>query len=316
MGYIWAAFVLDAIVGDPQWFPHPIRFIGNLIKALEKTIRFACKNNHQLLIGGSILVVICVSVVFFLTSIFLQMAKALNPFVYIGLNVVFMYFAIAANCLKFEGARIGKHLADGDLVNARKYLGYIVGRDVEKLEMPDIVRGTVETIAENTSDGVIAPLFYMIIGGAPLAMVYKAINTMDSMIGYKNEKYLYFGKVAAILDDVANYIPARITGLLMAFSALLLRLDWRRSLIILLKDSRKHTSPNSGFPEAATAGALGVRLGGTNSYFGVQSEKPFIGEKTREFEVSDIQKTTWLMYVSSILFLLIATAIWGLILIR
>ena len=309
MQYVWAAFVLDFILGDPEWFHHPIRFIGRLIKALEKSIRFACKSNNQLIIGGTVLVFICISVVFFLTFIILQIAKAINPWLYIIVNVLLMYFAIAAKCLKNEGARIRKYLINGDMENARKYLGYIVGRDVDKLEMPEIVRGTVETIAENTSDGVIAPLFYMIIGGAPLAMVYKAINTMDSMIGYKNENYLHFGKAAAILDDIANYIPARITGYLMVVGAFALRLDWKGSQKILKRDSKKHNSPNSGYPEAAAAGALGVRLGGVNSYFGVQSQKPFIGDRTREFEVEDITRASRLMYAASILFLYIATII-------
>ena len=309
MQYVWAAFVLDFILGDPEWFHHPIRFIGRLIKALEKSIRFACKSNNQLIIGGTVLVFICISVVFFLTFIILQIAKAINPWLYIIVNVLLMYFAIAAKCLKKEGARIRKYLINGDMENARKYLGYIVGRDVDKLEVPEIVRGTVETIAENTSDGVIAPLFYMIIGGAPLAMAYKAINTMDSMIGYKNEKYLYFGKAAAILDDIVNFVPARITGYLMVVGAFGLRLDWKSSFKILKRDSKKHSSPNSGYPEAAAAGALGLRFGGSNSYFGVHSQKAFIGERTREFEIEDISRVSRLMYLSSILFLYIATII-------
>ena len=309
MQYVWAAFVLDFILGDPEWFHHPIRFIGRLIKALEKAIRFACKSNNQLIFGGALVVLICITVVFFLTFIILQIAKAINPWVYIIVNVLLMYFAIAAKCLKNEGARIRKYLINGDMENARKYLGFIVGRDVDKLEMPEIVRGTVETIAENTSDGVIAPLFYMIIGGAPLAMAYKAINTMDSMIGYKNEKYLYFGKAAAILDDIVNFVPARITGYLMVVGAVALRLDWKSSFKILKRDNKKHSSPNSGYPEAAAAGALGVRLGGSNSYFGVQSQKPFIGERTREFEVEDISRVSRLMYATTILFLYIATII-------
>ena len=313
MQYIWAAFVLDFFFGDPEWFPHPVRFIGRLIKALEKTLRIPCKTDRQLFVGGGILVVVCVSFVFFFTYILLQIAKALNPWIYLILNVIFMYFTIAANCLKFEGARIEGYLLRGDVVNARKYLGYIVGRDVEKLEMPDIVRGTVETVAENTSDGVIAPVFYMIIGGAPLAMAYKAINTMDSMVGYKNDKYLYFGRVAAILDDIVNYIPARITGVLIGVSAFFLGLDERNSMRILRRDCRNHTSPNSGFPEAAVAGALGVQLGGLNSYFGVLSEKPLIGEKRREFEIADIHRTAKLMYGSTLVFLIISTIIWTLI---
>ncbi len=306
---IWSAFVLDFFLGDPQWFPHPVRFIGRLVKALEKTIRLACKNEKQLLIGGGVLAAVCVSVVFFMTYIILEIAKTIHPWLFFGLNIVLMYFSIAANCLKFEGKRIEGYLLDGDMENSRKYLAYIVGRDVDGLGEPDIVRGTVETVAENTSDGVIAPLLYMLIGGAPLAMAYKAINTMDSMIGYKNEKYLYFGRAAARLDDAANYIPARLTGLLIVAASFFLRYDWKGSLRIMRRDGRNHTSPNSGFPEAAAAGAIGVRLGGVNRYFGVPSEKPYIGDPEKELEARDITKVVRLMYGSSLILLLLATLV-------
>lgn len=307
----WVAFTLDFFLGDPPWFPHPVRFIGNLIKVLEKTIRYFCKSAKQEIIGGGLLVFVCLSVIFSITLTIIEIARSIHPFLYFLVNSILMYFTIAANCLKFEGKRIAGFLKKGDLVNGRKYLGYIVSRDTAGLNEKEILRGTIETVAENTSDGVIAPLFYMIIGGAPLAMVYKGINTMDSMLGYKNERYIHFGRIAAKLDDLANFIPARITALLIIISSGVLKLSWKGSAKILRRDRRNHASPNSGFPEAAVAGALGIQLGGVSQYFGVPVSKPLIGDPEKELEPEDIHRVNRLMYWSSLLFLIICTVIYG-----
>ena len=201
-----------------------------------------------------------------------------------------------------------------NLDGARNELSCLVGRDTSSLDEKGITRALLETVAENTSDGVIAPLFYLAIGGPPLAMAYKAINTLDSMVGYKNEKYLYFGRASARLDDIANYIPARITAILLAVAAFILRKDWRRAWRITLRDSGNHPSPNSGYPEAAVAGALGRRLGGLSYYGGMPSNKPFIGDDAGEFQVRDVREAGRLMLMTSALMVLISIvvlSIWG-----
>ena len=197
-------------------------------------------------------------------------------------------------------------LKDGELSEARRKVGWIVGRDTEKLSAPEASRAAIETVAENTVDGIISPLFFYLVGGLPLAVLYRAANTMDSMLGYKNAKYLYFGRVAARLDDVLNYIPARVTGALFVLAAFLLHFDGRRAWRILRRDAAKHPSPNGGHAEAPVAGALGIRLGGKNYYFGEPHFRAYMGEATRDIEADDIQKTVRLMYTVTVLFLLIA----------
>jgi adenosylcobinamide-phosphate synthase len=244
---------------------------------------------------GVLLTVTTVVLTYGLTFLVLQIAQGINLFLYYALNILFMYTCLATRCLSDEALKIYRQLAKGDINAARVQTSMIVGRDTVGLDEQEVTRAVVETVSENSSDGVIAPLLYMAIGGAPLAMAYKAINTLDSMVGYKNDKYLHFGWCSAKIDDIVNYIPARLTAILIAFAALLMRFDFKGSVNTLIKDGRNHSSPNSGYPEAATAGAIGIKLGGTNMYFGKPVYKPTIGESKRPIEIHDIKRTILLM---------------------
>jgi adenosylcobinamide-phosphate synthase len=214
-------------------------------------------------------------------------------------SIFFAYATLATRDLHVQTRRVLQALEAGDLDHARKQLSFLVGRDTAHLDQPEILRALVETIAENISDGVIAPLFYLGLGGPPWAMTYKAINTLDSMVGYKNERYRNIGWASAKLDDAANFIPARLSGFIIVISAFLLRRPWRDALRILWRDRRNHESPNSGWPEAATAGALGVQLGGLNYYFGERSQKPFIGDRRKELDLADVREAWKILYLSS-----------------
>ena len=220
-----------------------------------------------------------------------------------------IYFCISAKALKIEGLKVIKYLIKDDIKGARKQLSYIVGRDTENLDKEAILKAVIETVAENMSDGVIAPFFYAGLGGAPLAFLYKAVNTMDSMIGYVEEKYFYIGKFAAKLDDVLNYIPARISGILVIISAFILRYDYKNAFMIFKRDRRKHASPNSAQTESAMAGALGVQLAGDATYFGVVHKKPYIGDKKREIENEDIKRANDIMYTMTIICLVVGLVI-------
>jgi adenosylcobinamide-phosphate synthase len=292
---IYAAVLLDAFAGDPYWFPHPVRLLGIYIRAFENVIRKIAMSPASLKVAGVLLTVSTVLLAYGLTYLVLQLALSLSQFIYYTLNVLFMYTCLAASCLSSEAMKIYRQLIKGDIIAARKQTAMIVGRDTESLNEQEVTRAVVETVAENSSDGVIAPLIYMAIGGAPLAMAYKAINTLDSMVGYKNDKYLHFGWCSAKLDDFINFIPARITGIYMVVAAMFMNLDFAGSFDTLLKDGRNHSSPNSGYPEAATAGALGIKLGGTNLYFGKPVYKPTIGKGKRLVEKEDIKRAIGLM---------------------
>ncbi|HYE82746.1 MAG TPA: adenosylcobinamide-phosphate synthase CbiB [Clostridia bacterium] len=302
---IYAAFLADFLIGDPASWPHPVRLIGAYISFFEKHAIKASKSEPALKAAGVLLLITTVGLAFLSSWYTLKLAGWISPYLYHVLNILLLYTCIAARCLSDEGRRIYLALKEEGLDKGRKLLSMVVGRDTDSLNESGVTRGAVETIAENTSDGVIAPLFYMFIGGAPLAMAYKAVNTLDSMIGYKNERYLHFGRAAALFDDAANYIPARITGILIVLASLLMGLDYKSSLRTLLRDSRNHSSPNSGFPESAVAGALGVQLGGTNHYFGKPVEKPTIGDPLRPLVRKDIKTAIGLMYISSILALIL-----------
>jgi adenosylcobinamide-phosphate synthase len=308
---IGAAFLMDVVFGDPPSLPHPVRLIGAYISSFEKHVRRLAKSELGTKATGVFLLITTVALAYLLPWYVLRLAGSMSLYLYHIVNVLLMYTCIAARCLSDEGGRIYNALQEGDLEKSRKLLSMIVGRDTHSLNESGITRGAVETVAENTSDGVVAPLFYMFIGGAPLAMAYKAVNTLDSMVGYKNERYLNFGWASARFDDIANYIPARLTGILMVLAAMLLRLDYKKSFQILIRDSRNHSSPNSGFPEAAAAGALGVQLGGTNYYFGKPLEKPTIGEPSRPLDRHDIKAVIRLMYAASILALILFSILFG-----
>ena len=309
---IYTGYALDLIIGDPYSFPHPVRYIGKLISIVEKQIRKITSSDKGLKIAGFFLWFIVVGATFGITTLILQLFK-FNKVIYFIVNTILIYTTLATKCLKDESVKIYKVLKTGDLEKSRIQLSYIVGRDTTNLNEKEIVRATVETVAENTVDGIIAPLFYGFIGGAPLAMAYKAVNTLDSTVGYKNDKYYYLGFASAKIDDIANYIPARLGVILLPLGSLFTGFNFKDALKIGIRDRKNHKSPNCAFSEGAVAGALGIQLGGTNVYFGKEVYKPTIGDKTREIEIEDIVRTNKIMYSSSIISIIIFTVAYYLV---
>jgi len=297
-------YLLDLILGDPYSFPHPVRYIGKLIRATEKQVRKHMEQPKLLKLGGGLLWLIVVGSTYLVAYMIVKLS-GIHPVVYIIVNTLLIYTTLATKCLKDEAVKIYRTLRVGNLEESRTQLSFIVGRDTTQLTKKEITRATVETVAENTVDGIIAPLMYAFIGGAPLALAYKAINTLDSMVGYKNEKYKDLGFVSAKIDDVANFLPARISSLLIMAASFLLGLNGVQSIKIALRDRKNHKSPNCAYSEGAVAGALGVQLGGTNTYFGEVVYKPTIGDKTKEIEDEDIIRTNKLMYVTSFVALIV-----------
>ncbi|MBQ1631032.1 MAG: cobalamin biosynthesis protein CobD [Firmicutes bacterium] len=295
------AFILDQIFGDPRNFPHPVVIIGKLISAMEKfTRKVFPKTNKGELAAGAFTWLVVATVSFAVPFIALVLLAKVNVWAAFALNTFWSYQIFASKSLKEQSMLVYRYLEAEDLPNSRKYLSWIVGRDTSELDPEEITKAVVETVAENTSDGVTAPMLYMIIMGAPLGMLYKAINTMDSMLGYKNDRYMYFGRIPAKIDDVANFIPARITGLLMCLTAPLIGLDGRNAYRIYKRDRLKHLSPNSGHLEAACAGAMHIMLGGDSFYFGKLVEKASLGDPDREVRITDIPLSIKMMYASSL----------------
>ncbi len=294
------AFLLDLTLGDPFWMPHTVTAIGKSISLLERLLRriLPAKPADEIL-GGALLAIAVLSFWTCLAALLLAAAGAFHPALRFALECFLCWQMLAAKCLAVSAANVHAALDKGNLPGARKALSLIVGRDTAKLSAPAAARAAVETVAENTSDAVVAPMLFFALGGAPLAVAYKAINTMDSMIGYKNEKYRFFGRAAARLDDIANFIPARLTALLMIPAAALCGLDWKNTLRIGRRDGSKHASPNAGHPESACAGALGVWLGGESAYGGTPVKKPVIGEGGRETEPADILRANRLLYATA-----------------
>ena len=300
-------FILDLIFGDPHWMPHPIRLIGFFISKGEKIVRKIIPKKEFL--GGMILTIFVVGISFIIPFGILFAAANINIYLKIAIESIFIYQIMATKSLRTESMRVYKYLKKNDILNSRKYLSWIVGRDTENLNESQIVKATVETVAENTSDGVIAPLIYVMIGGAPLGFMYKAINTLDSMIGYKNDKYLYFGRFAAKLDDIANFIPAIVASYMMILSSFIMRLDYKNAIKIYKRDRHNSSSPNSAKTEAVTAGALQVQLLGDAYYFGKLVKKKTLGDDIRPVKIQDIITVNNLMYTTSILSLIIFSLI-------
>ena len=294
-----AAFLLDLILGDPHHWPHPIRLIGNSISWVQQKIRAVCHSEPALYVGGAVLWLVIVGATWLITWAVISGLSDINIWLGRLVELWLAYTILAGRCLSDAAMDVYRALASGSLEKSRRQLSYIVGRDTSQLNETQITRGVVETVAENTVDGVIAPLFYLFLGGVPLAMAYKAINTLDSMVGYKNEKYKAIGCVSARIDDLANLIPARLSWLLLTAAAALMRLNVRNAFRIGWRDRYQHKSPNCGWSEATVAGALGVRLGGPNSYFGELVEKPWIGDEQREINQQDIKLTIRLMFIAS-----------------
>ncbi len=300
---VWAVlggFVLDALFGDPAWLPHPVVYMGKAISKLEKFLRPRLPKTPQGELLGGAIVAFCLPVgTFLLTGLVCWGAARLHPLLGLAVQMFWCGQALAARGLVQESTNVYKELKKPDLPGARKAVSRIVGRDTAELTAEGVTKAAVETVAENASDGVIAPLLYMLIGGAPLALTYKAINTMDSMLGYKNERYLYFGRVPAKLDDVANYIPSRLAALLWVAAAAFTHNDAKGAWKIWRRDRRRHASPNSAQTESACAGALGVQLAGPAYYFGEYYAKPTIGDALRPIEPEDILRANQMMYVAS-----------------
>lgn len=299
--------VLDSIFGDPYSLPHPVRLVGRLISKLESFVRRHM--GGHLRAGGVLLALIVLIVSAVVPLGILILCYCVNIWLGAAAEGVMCYYLMAARCLRDESMKVYRAAAKGDTEGARKAVSMIVGRDTAVLDSKGIIKAAVETVAENTSDGVTAPIMYMSLGGAVLGAFYKAANTMDSMIGYKNEKYADIGWFAAKLDDVLNFIPSRLTALLMAAAAPVLGLDGRGALRIWRRDRRKHASPNSAQTESACAGALHVRLAGDAWYFGKLHKKPYIGDDDRPIESGDIRRANRLMYGASVMMLVIAAAL-------
>lgn len=299
-------FLLDFIFGDPVWLYHPVRVIGNFISFGEKTLRkIFRKTTGGELAAGAVLWFLTAGLSFLIPFAVLAGAQMLHPVLRFLIESFWCYQILAARCLVNESGKVYDRLKENDLPGARKAVSMIVGRDTENLTVEGVTKAAVETVAENTSDGVTAPLLFLILGGAPLGFLYKAVNTMDSMLGYKNEKYLYFGRFPARMDDVFNYIPSRITALFMIAAAFLTGMDGKNAWKIYLRDRRKHASPNAAQTEAVCAGALRVRLAGDAVYFGRLYKKEYLGDSLRPIEAEDIRRAGRLMYVTAVLMLLI-----------
>lgn len=302
------AYFLDLLIGDPRWFPHPVKGIGKLITFLEKRLRTLIPNQRT---AGIILVIIVVGLTYSVTFFTIRGSSYINKWAEFIIESFLIFTTFSTEDLGKEANEVYRALKINNLKIARKKLSMIVGRDTENLNEDGIIRATIETVAENSVDGVIAPLFYAALGGAPLALAYKAINTLDSMIGYKNKQYIYFGWFSAKLDDVANYIPARISALLIPVASLLLKKKGGRAWRTILRNGNKSPSPNAGIPEAGFAGALGIQLGGEVSYQGEKSYKPLIGERLRKKEREDILRAIYLMYTLSLVTFTVTVTILG-----
>ncbi|GAA0122470.1 MAG: cobalamin biosynthesis protein [Clostridium argentinense] len=303
--YVLIAMIIDFLLGDPSWLPHPIIYIGKLISKLESYFRKGEKSDEGLRICGGLIVLIVCFVTYIIPYILLKLSL-INIYLFHGLNIFIIWTTLAANSLHKAAIEVYKSLERKDIEDARVKLSYIVGRDTKNLEEDEIIRADIETVAENSSDGIIAPIFYAILGGAPLAMMYKGVNTMDSMLGYLNKKYKFIGFFPAKVDDLFNLIPARLTGILMCLTSFVVGGTIEDSFRIMIRDRKNHKSPNCAYPEAAAAGAMKIQLGGTNTYFGELVYKPTLGDRIKSLEASDIKQSIKLMYSSEILLVLIS----------
>lgn len=307
---IITGFILDALLGDPHSFPHPVRLMGKGIHGMESVLYKRAKTDRGKFFAGAVMAFVVIAATVLVSGALLCICCRIHPAAGLLAQSVMCYQIFAAKCLMKESMAVHDALLTGDMEKARAQVSMIVGRDTDKLDEEGVIRAAVETVAENTSDGVIAPLFYMAAGGAVAGLVYKAVNTMDSMVGYKNERYLYYGRAAAKLDDAVNYIPSRIAAFAMIAAAYLLRgCDGKEAYRIYKRDAGKHASPNSAQTESVCAGALGIRLAGDASYFGKMVRKPTIGDDKRKAAVTDIKLANELMYAASILALAAAVGI-------
>jgi adenosylcobinamide-phosphate synthase len=299
------AYLLDLTIGDPRFVPHPVRGFGWTIQFLEKVLRRPSMSSQGERVAGVILALGLPAAVFFLAWWLIYGLLITRPIFQSLVIVLLAYTTLATRSLHQEAARVITALQAGKVMEARKWLSWIVGRDTENLTREEMIKATLETMAENLSDGVIAPLFYLLIGGAPLALAFKAASTLDSMVGYKNDRYRHFGWASARLDDLWNYLPARITAFLIVLVSRVWGYSWKQAWIIWQRDGRRYPSPNAGLPQAALAGALQIRLGGPAVYGGVKSQKPFLGDDRAEITLVEYLQTVTILYASSALMALV-----------
>lgn len=316
MAALALGFLLDLLLGDPYSLPHPVRWIGALIQKLEGAWNKweQPDTKEKQLFWGGMLAVVCPTLVCLVTMLVLSVFYQISFWLGVLAEAVMTYRLLAVKCLKAESMKVYEELKRGETKNARRAVANIVGRDVNALDEAGIVRAAVETVAENTSDGVVAPLLYTALGGPVLGFFYKTVNTMDSMVGYKNERFLYFGRCAARLDDVVNFVPSRLSAGLMIISCFLFpqkEMSGREAWRIYRRDKKKHASPNAGQTESVCAGALGIRLGGDAVYFGRREEKPFLGDDLRPVEYEDIRRANRLLYQTAWLCLALVLAVWS-----
>jgi adenosylcobinamide-phosphate synthase len=308
-----AGFIIDLILGDPYQLPHPIRLIGNFITKLEKILlgKIKERNEKKELQRGIMLVIIVLLSTVIVTTLILILSYRINIYFGIIVEAIMTYQILATKCLKVESMKVYHSLKNQTLEEARKAVSMIVGRDTQCLDEIGVAKAAIETVAENTSDGVIAPMLYTALGGPILGFIYKAVNTMDSMIGYKNDKYIYFGRAAARLDDVVNFIPSRISAYIMISASFLAGKSFsgKGAYTIYKRDNRKHASPNSAQTESVCAGALGIQLAGDASYFGKIVHKPFIGDSLRKVEYEDIRRANKLVYMTAFICEILCVAV-------
>ncbi|SFL38649.1 adenosylcobinamide-phosphate synthase CbiB [Pelosinus propionicus] len=297
-----AAILIDSLLGDPRSSLHPVVMIGNCIAFGERKLLNPQYSHRLKKITGMLLVILVLGITYGVTWWILKLLSQIHPWAEFVGGALLLSLTISPNSLAKAGNEIYHYLVSGDLKQARFKVGWIVGRDTDKLTVPEITRATVETIAENIVDGVISPLFYFIVGGVPLAFLYRAVNTLDSMVGYKNDKYKDFGMCAARVDDLFNYIPARLTALFILLATIVLRFNFIGASKTIWKDAKKHPSPNSGLSEAAVAGALGIRLGGLNFYGGIASQRAYMGEAKVSLIPIHIKQTIHIMYITTAFF--------------
>ncbi len=318
MGYnvflVPLAFLVDLLVGDPPRKTHPVVLIGKAIQVLIKGLGGFGAGRRTGLVRGALLAFTVVIGGYIFTAATVNALGLCAPVLSACASVWLVSTTVAAKGLARAARQIESRLNEGDIDGARKSVANIVGRDTLGMSEEDIIRATVETVAENTVDAVVSPIFYAFIGGAPLAMAYRATNTLDSMVGYKDDRFRYFGRASARLDDAVNYLPARITGILIVIASLIARENYRNAFRMLVRDSHKHLSPNSGFPEASVAGALGVQLGGRNVYRNKVSIRAYMGEPLYKLDITCIGRTVRLMYITGVLsvfFGVVLALVWG-----
>lgn len=308
-------YTADLFIGDPYWLFHPVRWIGQFILFLEKKLLKAETAFKQKTKGLLVLLLVS-SVSFVIPFIILKLSFAIHVLLGLVIESFMIYQIFATKCLDVETKKVYMALKTGDIKQARKAISFLVSRDTHDMSVEDIIKASIETIAENIGDGVIAPMFYVVIGGAPLGWYYKSVNTLDSMVGYKNDRFNHYGYCSAKWDDVLNYIPARLTAVFILVAGLFLRFNLRNGIRILKRDKRNHASPNSAFPESAAAGLLDIQIGGKASYFGEVSMKPTMGDANKNIEISDLYKVKQLLYATSLvgLFVLLSIrSLWELI---